>query len=166
MKSFFEKLTGASNIDDEMEELSGIHSEQINESSVQESPNEEGEINNTWMEEEAETGELTIDMYQTPSDVIIKTMVAGVKPDDLDVSITRDMVTITGERSERNIVDEKDYFSRELYWGSFSRTITLPEEIDIEGAEAKEEHGLLVLTLPKVDKEKQTKVKVKSSAKH
>jgi HSP20 family protein len=88
-------------------------------------------------------------------------MVAGVKPDDLDISITRDMITIKGKReTEREILDE-DYFHRELYWGSFSRTIMLPAEIEVEEAEAVEKHGLLILKLPKIDKHKQTRLKVK-----
>ena len=59
-------------------------------------------------------------------------------------------------------VEENDYFHRELYWGSFSRTIMLPEEIEVEEAEAIERHGLLTIKLPKVDKAKQNKLRVKS----
>jgi HSP20 family protein len=90
-------------------------------------------------------------------------MVAGVKPDDLDVSITRDMITIHGERSEDRTVSGEDYLHRELYWGSFSRTITLPEEIDVDGAEAIEKHGMLILRLPKLDKQRKAKLKVKGN---
>lgn len=114
-------------------------------------------------EESEEEGELTVDVYQTPSEIIIKTMVAGVKPDDLDVSITRDSVTIHGERQEDRTVTEEDYFHQELYWGSFSRTVILPEEVDVDGAEASEKYGMLILTLPKLDKNRQTRLKVKSS---
>jgi HSP20 family molecular chaperone IbpA len=80
---------------------------------------------------------------------VIKTIVAGVKPEDLDISISRDMVTIRGKREEVREVSDEDYFHRELYWGSFSRTILLPEEIDVEAAEASERHGLLTVRLPK-----------------
>ena len=90
-------------------------------------------------------------------------MIAGVKPEDLDISITRDMVTIKGSREETREVDEGDYFTKELYWGTFSRTILLPQEIEVETAEALEKHGLLIIKLPKVDKGKQTKLKVKSN---
>lgn len=111
----------------------------------------------------AEEGELTADVYQTPDDIIIKTIVAGVKPDDLDISITRDMVTIRGSRQEGNEASEGDYFHKELYWGAFSRTILLPQEIDVDASEASEKHGLLTLKLPKLDKSRQTKLKVRSS---
>lgn len=105
--------------------------------------------------------QLTVDVYQTPTEIIVKTMVAGVKPDDLDVIIGRDEITIRGERSEDRTVSDDEYFHRELYWGSFSRTIALPEEIDVDTAEATEKHGMLILRLPKLDKNRQTKLKVK-----
>jgi HSP20 family protein len=88
-------------------------------------------------------------------------MIAGVRPEDLDISITRDMVTIKGKREEERSAHDDDYFMRELYWGSFSRTITLPVEIDVDESEAIEKHGLLILKLPKLDKKRQSKLKVK-----
>jgi len=114
-------------------------------------------------EEKDEEAQLTVDVYQTPSEIIIKTMVAGVKPEDLDVSITRDSVTIRGKRTEDRTVSNEEYFHRELYWGSFARVISLPEEIDVDGAEASEKHGVLVLNLPKLDKNRQTKLRVKGN---
>jgi HSP20 family protein len=102
-------------------------------------------------------------MYQTPTEIIIKTMVAGVKPEDLDISITRDMVTIHGKRMELYEETDNDFFHKELYWGSFSRTIVLPAEVEIEEAEASEKHGLLVLILPKIDKNRQSKLKVRNN---
>lgn len=110
-----------------------------------------------------EEGELAIDMFQTASEIIIKAMVAGVKPEDLDVSITRDMVTIHGRRTNSYNTPETDFFHKELYWGSFGRTIVLPSEIEIEEAEAKEQHGLLTLILPKIDKNRQSKLKVRTN---
>ncbi|MEX2010483.1 MAG: Hsp20/alpha crystallin family protein [Parcubacteria group bacterium] len=148
-RSFFEKLTGAVRIDEEMEEF-------VPKSSA--APARTGAF-----EEEEEEGQLTVDVYQTPSEIIIKTMVAGVKPDDLDVAITRDKVTIRGKRAEDRTVSTEDYYHRELYWGSFSRTIVLPEEIDVDEAEAVEKYGLLILRLPKIDKHRQTKLRVKAS---
>ena len=117
---------------------------------------------NDWIEEEVEEGQLTVDVYQTPDEIIIKSIVAGVVPNDLDVSITRDMVTIRGRREEAHEVSDENYFHKELYWGSFSRTILLPAEVEVEEAQASEKHGLLIIRLPKIDKEKQTKLKVKT----
>ena len=113
-------------------------------------------------EMEMEEGELSVDVYQTPNEIIIEAMVAGVKPEDLHLSITRDMVTIKGRRDGNTQVTHDDYFYKELYWGAFTRTILLPHEVEIEEAEAVEKHGLLIIRLPKVDKARQTKLKVKS----
>jgi HSP20 family protein len=107
-------------------------------------------------------GELTVDVYETPSEIVIKTMVAGVRPEDLDIQITRDMVTVKGRRESERLIREEDYLHRELYWGSFSRSISLPVEVEIEEAEAIEKHGLLIIKLPKLDKSRQTKLKVKN----
>ena len=114
------------------------------------------------LKKRGEEGQLTVDVFNTPNEIVVKAIVAGVKPEDLDISITRDMVTIRGKRSEEKIVDTEDYFYRELYWGAFSRTILLPQEIEVEMAQASEKHGLLSIKLPKIDKEKQTKLKVKA----
>jgi len=115
------------------------------------------------VEEREEEGELAVDVYQTPTHIIIKAMIAGVRPEDLDVSITRDMVTLRGKRERHTEGTAGDFFFSELYWGSFARTVVLPQEIDIEGADAVEKHGLLTLRLPKLDKGRQAKLKIKSN---
>lgn len=114
-------------------------------------------------EEEEEAGELAVDVYQTPTHIIIKAMIAGVRPEDLDVSITRDMVTIRGKRERHTEGTAGDFFFQELYWGTFARTVMLPQEVQIEDAEASEKHGLLTIKLPKIDKGRQAKLKVKSN---
>lgn len=106
-------------------------------------------------------GELAVDVYQTDRAIIVKCMTAGVRKADLDISITRESLTIHGRRDEDYIINEDQYYHRELYWGAFSRTIVLPEEIEVEEAEATEEHGLLTITLPLLDKHKEAKLKVK-----
>ena len=148
--SFFEKLTGSIRMDEDDVETAP--------SKLPEKPKRE---DTDWLAEEPEEGQLTVDVYQNPSEIIIKSMVAGVKPEDLDISITRDMVIIKGKRETERYVKDEDYFHQELYWGSFSRTIMLPAEVDVEEAEAIEKHGLLILRLPKIDKNKQTRLRVK-----
>lgn len=143
-KSFFEKLTGIVKVDDEND-------------------NQESEEQIELEETETETdGQLAIDMYQTPSEIVVKTMIAGVKQEDLDVSITRDMVVIKGKREESNDTAGNDYFHKELYWGSFSRTIILPQEIDVDESDAVDKNGLLTIKMPKIDKHRQAKLKIKS----
>jgi HSP20 family protein len=149
-RSFFERLTGAVRLDEESE-------------LVEEQTNIAPSLKQNVFEDNDEDAQLTVDVYQTPSEIVIKTMVAGVRPDDLDVSITRDMVTIRGERAEERTVMDHEYVHRELYWGSFARSINLPEEIDVDGAEAVEKHGMLILHLPKLDKNRQTKLKIRGN---
>ncbi|HEY4496283.1 MAG TPA: Hsp20/alpha crystallin family protein [Candidatus Paceibacterota bacterium] len=149
-RSFFERLTGAVNIPADNEER------EINVASTDEKLSE-------WLEEESGDGQLAVDVYQTPDDIFIRAMVAGVKAEDLDISITRDMVTIKGLREGSQEISEENFFFKELYWGSFSRTILLPQEVEVEESEASEKNGLLTIRLPKVDKGRQTKLRVKSS---
>lgn len=183
-KSFFERLAGSISVDDEEEQVD-FEPEQIEEEEVEEIPVKQSSrrIQETPvaqtpvraksrhltldedMEEvdpDLEEGELSVDVYQTANEIIIEAMVAGVKPEDLHLSITRDMVTVKGRRDGNTQISHDDYFYKELYWGTFTRTILLPHEVEIEEAEAVEKHGLLIIRLPKVDKARQTKLKVKS----
>ncbi|MBI2410181.1 Hsp20/alpha crystallin family protein [Candidatus Kaiserbacteria bacterium] len=106
-------------------------------------------------------GQLPVDVHQTASDIVIRAFVAGVRPDELSISISRDMVEIEGSRMEREQASGPDYFTRELFWGNFSRAIVLPQEIDVEASSASAKDGLLTIILPKLDKAKQTKLRVK-----
>lgn len=107
-------------------------------------------------------GQLPVDVYQTPGDIVIRAFVAGVRPDEISISISRDMVEIEGSRMEREQVPGSDYFTRELFWGSFSRAIMLPQEVDVESSSASAKDGLLTIILPKLDKARQTKLRVKA----
>jgi HSP20 family molecular chaperone IbpA len=158
--SFLERLTGSvkldaqdDSFDQETEVKVGMMDADMG------SPDGAGAWNN---EAEDQEGELPVDMFQTRDSIVIRALVAGVNPEDLDIAITRDMVTLKGERSESREAPDEDYYHRELFWGSFSRTILLPEEIVIDEAEAKEKHGLLEIILPKLDKERSARLTVKS----
>lgn len=112
-----------------------------------------------WFEPE---GELAVDVYQTDDEIVIQSTIAGVKPEDLDISIENDTVTISGER--KNIVQDqgKNYFYQECFWGGFSREIILPEEVDGGRAEATMKDGVFTLRIPKIERQKVRKVKVRS----
>ena len=110
----------------------------------------------------AEEGQLTIDVYQTTDEMVIKSTIAGVKQDDLDITIATDMVTIQGSRRKDENISPEDYYYQELYWGTFSRSILLPQEIDSDEAEATIKNGLLTIKLPKMDKAKVQKLRVKN----
>ena len=162
--SFLERLTGAGGSDDFDEVLDN---NQMDEELEPEETDfeEESEWPGQEAEAQAEVGELPVDMYQTGDSIVIRALVAGVSPDDLDIAITRDMVTLKGMREEIQEAPDEDYYHRELFWGGFTRTILLPEEVLIDEADAKEKHGLLEIILPKVDKDRSTKLKVKTGSK-
>jgi HSP20 family protein len=109
-----------------------------------------------------EVGELPVDLYETPNELIIQTLIAGVLPENLSIDITRDIVTISGRREESKGIPNDSYHIHELYWGAFERVVELPEEVEIDTAEAIERHGMLIIKLPKVDKRRRTLLKIKS----
>lgn len=110
-----------------------------------------------------EEGELTVDIYDAGDNIVIQSTVAGVKPEDLDVSISEDTITIRGKRTRPSEVTEEHYYYKELFWGSFLRTIILPEEIEKDAAEASLKHGLLTISLPKKRRGAIQKLKVKTT---
>lgn len=124
---------------------------------------EEGnpEEDQEWMEQDYEEGQLSIDVYETEKKIVIKSTIAGVKPEDLDISINNDMLTIRGERKEEEDIEEDDYLYRECYWGNFSRTIILPSEVDTQKVDAELENGILTVTLKKIKEQEKVSVKVK-----
>ena len=109
-------------------------------------------------------GNLPLDIYQTRDDVVVKAALPGMKPDDVDISITGDTLTIKDEHMEDAEVKEQDYIRREHCYGVLSRTVTLPVSIQSDKAQATFENGMLTLTLPRAEaiKTKQIKVKVKA----
>lgn len=165
--SFLDRLTGNNQNDEYDRVLDDSHhfGDDEDELAVEETYEEEEDA---WEDEpdtgSAQDGELPVDMYQTDDAIVIRALVAGVSPGELDISITRDMVTIRGVREEFQEAHDDGYFHRELFWGSFSRTLLLPEEVAIDEAEAQEKHGLLEIKLPKLDKHRSTQLRVRSKA--
>jgi HSP20 family molecular chaperone IbpA len=151
--SFLERLTGTAAEED------------FEDSNIEQTEQGDAVGDDAWNnqnEEPEEDGELTVDMYHTPEKIVIRALIAGVSPEDLDIAITRDMVTIKGHREEDREAPDEDYYHHELYWGGFTRTLLLPEEVQIDEAEAKEKHGMLTIVLPKLDKHRSARLKVRS----
>jgi len=161
--SFLERLTGSVSADEYDRVLDSKHEFGADdEQNDQYAEEDEGWDNDPQNDHKPQEGELAVDMYQTSDSIVIRALVAGVSPTDLDISITRDMVTIKGMREEFQEASDDNYYHRELFWGSFSRTLLLPEEVVIDEADAQEKHGLLEIRLPKLDKNRSTQLKVKS----
>lgn len=108
-------------------------------------------------------GQLTVDVYQTPDEIIVESTIAGVDPDEIDVDATSESVTIRGERKKEQKIDETDYFYQECFWGKFSRSIILPQEIDPDKTHSVIKNGILTIHLPKIHRDKIRKIKVKTA---
>lgn len=95
-----------------------------------------------------EEGHLIVDVFRKDDNIIVQSTVAGVNPEDMDISITKDMVTIKGRRIHEEKIKTSDYYHRELYWGSFSRSVILPVDIDPDTSKASIKNGVLTIKLP------------------
>jgi len=112
------------------------------------------------IDEETE-GQLTVDVYQTKDEIVVQSTLAGVKDEDLEINVTNESVTIRGKREKMEQVTEKDYFYQECFWGRFSRSIILPQEIDPEKSHATIKGGILTIRMPKLNRQRTKKLKVK-----
>lgn len=111
--------------------------------------------------EEAE-GQLTVDVFQDEDNIYVQSAVAGIDSDNLDVNITKEAVTIRGKREKTLKVNEENYFYQECFWGTFSRSIVLPEEVDPDRSTASLKNGVLTVKMPKFDRKRVRSVKVRS----
>lgn len=105
-----------------------------------------------------EEGQLAVDIYETAKSLIVKAPIAGVNPEDLDISVNDDMLTIRGKR-HGSTADDAAYLVRECYWGNFSRSIILPVDVRAESVDAAMVNGVLTITLPKAIRARTIEVK-------
>jgi HSP20 family protein len=110
-----------------------------------------------WLEKE---GELAVDVYQTETELVIQSAIAGVKPEQLNISLEGDTIIIEGERQKPS--EGGDYFVQECYWGKFSRKIILPIEINPEKIEATFKDGILTIRIQKISRERRRKISIKN----
>ena len=169
-RSFFERLTGSMRVNedathdpdfDQDYEEDNMPSQTKSQKTIR-IKTESDPFSHTYDEYEEEDGELPIDVHQNDSEIIVQAFIAGVKPDEIQIAITRDSITVKGKRQASQNIEDNDYYIRELYWGTFSRTIELPAEVEPEEAEAVEKHGLIIIKIPKIDKQKKANIRVKS----
>ena len=106
-----------------------------------------------------------VDVYQTEKDVVVEMPLAGVRPEDVEISVEENILVASGKTEEKKEEKKKNYFRKEIRKGSFERSVALPVEVRGEKAEAESENGMLKVIIPKTDKKKQNKVKVKVKAK-
>ena len=171
-KSFFERLTGAESLEANYQDTVPVYNEDEEISvMMQHEPEpthsypvrEESSWAPSYAQNDADNneGQLTIDVYQTDNEIVIKSTIAGVKPEDLDVSINNDMVTVKGERKNEEEVSHGNYYYQECYWGGFSRSVLLPVDVIPDKADASLKNGILTIRLPKADTTKTKKIQVR-----
>ncbi|HOK34868.1 MAG TPA: Hsp20/alpha crystallin family protein [Candidatus Paceibacterota bacterium] len=107
-----------------------------------------------------EEGELAIDLYETENELVLKSAIGGVKAENLDISITNDMITITGERQLEEKEEIKKIYYQECFWGRFSRAVILPKEVKSDSATAVIKNGILTIRLPKAEDNKKQGIKI------
>ncbi len=163
MRKIFKKMSGLGKDELEEDEVEEIYEkeDELADDDVLNEEEDDDELNEEWIGDEYEEGQLSIDVYQTPSKIVVKSTIAGVKPDNIDISINNDMLTIRGKRQMDNKIKEENYLYRECYWGSFSRSIILPVEVEQDKIDASLENGVLTISLPKAKVSKQISIKVK-----
>jgi len=106
-----------------------------------------------WFSEDFE-GQLSVDVFQTEDKIIVKSTIAGVKPEDLEIYIHDDLLTIRGRREGEFGESQGDYLYKECYWGGFSRSIILPTDVQVDKVQANLKNGVLTIILPKAAKAK------------
>jgi len=108
----------------------------------------------------------SLDIYQDKENVIVEAPLAGVNPEDVKISIENDVLTIQGESEKKSEVDEKNYFRKEVRYGSFHRSVALPTTVKGEEAKAEYDEGVLKIIIPKKEKvqPKTVKVEIKKKA--
>lgn len=174
-RSFFERLTGGRRPEADAPSTRGrkVFPVPVPRSASENDAEEKGKVLHPVVSDESsvkniaaedvsiEEGQLTVDIYDDGPNFVIQSTVAGVKPEDIDISLQEDTLTIRGSRKRAEEINDDNFYYRELYWGTFSRSIILPEEVDFSKADAAMKNGLLTIRLPKKDKgEKKIKVKV------
>ncbi len=167
-KSFMQKLVGSKSNQEDDSQPMHIEADNQEDIVIPENSSNEDLMQSEWENSENETdndndgeGQLTIDVYQTDDEIVIKSTIAGVKPEDLDVSINNDMVTIKGERKGEEEVVADNYYYQECYWGTFSRSVVLPVDVISDKIDASLKNGILTIKFPKAEKNKAKKIQVR-----
>jgi len=123
---------------------------QAPEATVQANPLQTLENQPEWIGQDDEEGQLSVDVYQEGDSIIVKSTIAGIEPEDVDISIVNDMLTIRGSRKQERAQSNREYFFQECYWGAFSRSIILPVEVDVKKIDATIKNGILTVVLPRI----------------
>lgn len=107
-----------------------------------------------------EEGQLSVDVYETDSAIVVVSIIGGTEEEDINISVDNNVLTITGVREKDKEQESRNYFVAECFWGSFSRSIILPVEVDVERVKATMKNGILKVDLPKLGGTRSKKIKI------
>ena len=150
--SFFKKLKNDIDFNDE-DEIKEVEKEKNKKPEKKKMEKKEAPIqklkkeSQDWIETD---GQLAVDVYQTKAFFVVQAPVAGIKSEDLNISVENDFLIIKGTREKTEEIQQKDYFYQECYWGSFSRKVSLPEDLDSSKIKASLKKGILTVKIPKI----------------
>ena len=171
-RTFWQKITGAVRADDELyEEFEDVYEDDYYEdagsSDEMRTTNETNRQTSDGYLSEQEIDsvpvmELPLDIYHDEDNIYIDAFIPGVSLEDINIELSREMISISGDRQVSKTDTQTEYYARELQWGEFARSVSLPEEIDIDSSSAVEVAGVLKITLPKFNKSRKAKLTVKS----
>lgn len=141
-----------------------VASKSVKNPSTHSTPKLEPDFSSHNEQAEQEVGQLSLDVYESSSELIILAPIAGVKLDDINLSITEDVLTISGKRKLESRIASDDYLIQECFWGEFSRAIVLPDHIDSTRISASFKDGILKVSIPKIAGSSKAKlIKIQSS---
>lgn len=115
-----------------------------------------------WRGEEAEWG-FPIDVFETEKEIVVKGALPGIKPEDVEITVTENTLTIKGETKAEEKVEKENYYRREMRWGAFARVVPLPAGAYADKAEAEFKDGVLTVTLPRAEEVRAKQIKVKTA---
>lgn len=119
-----------------------------------------------WFEEkwpEIKTAEFMppVDVYEKGNNIVVETSITGIEPEKIDISVENNVLTLKGKSEKKSEVEEKNYYRKEVRYGSFYRVVNLPAKVIGDKAEASYEDGLLKVVIPKATPAKEKKIKIK-----
>ena len=103
-------------------------------------------------------GQLVVDVYETEKEIVVQSAIAGIKTEQIDISLENDILVIKGERENPTKDKDRRYFLKECYWGPFGKEIILPREIDTGRIDAKVKDGILTIRMQKIERAKNKKI--------
>ncbi len=156
MKNFWEKILklDAETLEKKGQEVTVIYKEKIEKKAKKSSlPQKKEQVGTEeWMADTSQ-GQLVVDIYEREEDLIIESTIAGVKAQDIDITIEPDLIVIRGERKKPKNEENKRYYYQECFWGKFSRTLVLPFPIKPDQVKANFKNGMLIISLPRAEEE-------------